>query len=74
MKNLKSLATIIFLSLGTTSLVNAQGTTTKTNSGGGSFGIKGGLNISNLYTKNVDDENKLLGFNVGLFAEYLLIQ
>ena len=69
MKNLKSLATIIFLTLGTTSLVNAQETATKTNSGGGSFGIKGGLNISNLYTKNVDDENKLLGFNVGIFAE-----
>lgn len=33
------------------------------------FGIKGGLNFSNLYTDNVDDENMLTGFNIGLFAK-----
>ena len=67
MKNLKSLATIVLITLGTTSLVNAQETVAK--SGGGSFGIKGGINLSNLYTKEVDDENMLLGFNVGVFGE-----
>lgn len=33
------------------------------------FGIKGGVNMSNLYTKNVNNENALLGFNLGLFAK-----
>lgn len=32
-------------------------------------GIKGGANFSNLYTNNVDDNNVLVGFNVGLFAK-----
>lgn len=33
------------------------------------FGLKGGFNFSNLYTKDVDDENLLVGFNGGLFLE-----
>jgi hypothetical protein len=33
------------------------------------FGIKAGLNISNMYTKNVQDENMILGFNGGLFLK-----
>ncbi|WP_413998528.1 porin family protein [Flavobacterium sp. W1B] len=33
------------------------------------FGVKGGINFSNLYTDNVDDQNVLTGFNVGLFAK-----
>ncbi|MDX6181844.1 porin family protein [Flavobacterium sp. Fl-77] len=32
------------------------------------FGIKGGLNMSNLYTDDADDENILYGFNAGLYA------
>lgn len=32
-------------------------------------GIKGGLNASNLYIDDVDDENARLGYNVGLFGE-----
>jgi hypothetical protein len=31
------------------------------------FGFKGGLNFSNLYTDNVDDNNVLTGFNAGLY-------
>ncbi|CAM3605485.1 PorT family protein [Flavobacterium psychrophilum] len=34
------------------------------------FGVKGGANFSNLYTDNVDDNNVLIGFNVGLFAKF----
>jgi hypothetical protein len=34
-----------------------------------SFGFKGGLNFSNLYTDNVDDNNVLTGFNAGLYAK-----
>ena len=33
------------------------------------FGIKGGVNFSNFYTDNVDDNNVLTGFNLGLFAK-----
>jgi len=33
------------------------------------FGIKGGLNISNMYTKDVQDNNTLTGFNAGLFLK-----
>ena len=32
------------------------------------FGVKGGVNFSNLYTSNTVDENVLIGFNAGLFA------
>jgi hypothetical protein len=32
-------------------------------------GIKGGLNVSNLYVDDVDDENARIGFNVGLYAQ-----
>src|SRR5690606_18301155 len=44
-----------------------------------SFGIKGGVNFSNLYTEEVDDRNLLFGFNAGLvavlpFGEFLAIQ
>lgn len=33
-----------------------------------SFGIKGGVNFTNLYTKDVDDHNILFGFNAGILA------
>lgn len=33
------------------------------------FGVKAGVNASNLYTEDVDDENMLIGFNIGLFAK-----
>jgi hypothetical protein len=37
----------------------------------GRAGIKGGLNASNLYIDNVDDQNARLGFNVGVFGQIL---
>jgi hypothetical protein len=33
------------------------------------FGIKGGLNISNMYTKDVQDNNTIMGFHGGLFLK-----
>jgi hypothetical protein len=36
-----------------------------------SMGIKGGLNLSNLYIDDVDDENARIGFNLGLYAQVL---
>jgi hypothetical protein len=35
------------------------------------FGIKGGVNFSNFYTDDVDDNNVLTGFNVGLLLKCL---
>jgi hypothetical protein len=32
------------------------------------FGVKGGVNMSNLYTDDADDENVLYGFNAGVYA------
>jgi hypothetical protein len=46
--------------------VNAQSMLTRPRAG-----IKGGLNASNLYVDNVNDENARLGFNVGLFGELI---
>ena len=34
-------------------------------------GIKGGLNVSNLYIDNIHDENARYGFNVGLYGQIL---
>jgi hypothetical protein len=33
------------------------------------FGIKGGVNFSNLYTKDVDDQNVLTGYTIGVFTQ-----
>lgn len=34
-------------------------------------GVKGGLNVSNLYVDDVDDENARYGFNLGLYGQVL---
>lgn len=68
MKNVKKIAAVLILALGTIVSVNAQETQNSTNTGA-SFGFKGGLNLSNMYTEDVDDENALVGFNAGLFLE-----
>lgn len=36
---------------------------------GPSFGLRGGVNFSNLYVEDVDDENMLVGFNAAGFVE-----
>jgi hypothetical protein len=35
------------------------------------MGIKGGLNVTNLYIDNVNDENARFGFNLGLYGQIL---
>lgn len=35
------------------------------------MGIKGGVNVSNLYVDDVDDENARIGFNVGIYGQAL---
>jgi outer membrane protein with beta-barrel domain len=36
------------------------------------FGIRGGINLSNLYVDDVQDENMKVGLNVGVFAKFPL--
>jgi len=56
--------------LGLIQTTNAQDNTSSTsNTNDVKFGVKGGVNFSNMYTDDVDDENVLTGFNVGLFAK-----
>lgn len=43
-------------------------TTAQAQSTDASFGIKGGANFSNLYVDDVDDNNVLAGFNLGVFV------
>lgn len=62
MKNLHQVVAFVLLTLGITQASQAQ-------ESGASLGIKGGLNMSNLYTEDVDDQNVLAGFNIGLFAQ-----
>ncbi len=64
MKNSKLITIVIFSSI--TQLLFSQ------SSGDSStfkFGVKGGVNFSNLYTQNVESNNILIGFNVGIFAK-----
>lgn len=63
MKNSRKiiLASLLLTFIGYTNS-NAQSNVAK-------FGVKGGVNFSNLYTDNADDENVLTGFNIGLYAK-----
>ncbi|MFV8345789.1 porin family protein [Flavobacterium sp. ZB4P13] len=63
MKNSKKLIfTSLVITFMTLTNANAQENVAK-------FGVKGGVNFSNLYTDDVDDNNMLTGFNVGFFAK-----
>lgn len=63
MKNSKKLIfASLVLSFMTFTSAQAQENATK-------FGVKGGVNFSNFYTDDVDDNNVLTGFNVGFFAK-----
>lgn len=62
MKNLKKLSTILLFAL-TAFTSNAQ-----VSDGAPSIGVKGGVNFSNFYTKDVKDENVLTGLNLGMYV------
>ena len=64
MKNSKKM---IFASLIVSSMIF---TTVQAQEKIASFGFKGGLNFSNLYTDKVDDNNVLTGFNIGMYAKF----
>lgn len=65
MKNkFKILAAFVLISGATLPAIQAQ----INDSTGSQFGIKGGLNFSNMYTEDVNDNNVLTSFNGGLYA------
>lgn len=39
------------------------------NKSGPHFGVKGGLNLSTLFTDDIEDKNTLVGYNAGVFAK-----
>ncbi len=69
MKKLIKTTALLALVFGTTHLTNAQTEGRVNTLDTPSFGLKGGVNMSNLYVEDVDDENVLYGFNIGGFAE-----
>lgn len=63
MKNSRKVTTVLALLIGL--LMSAQDNSTPN----AKVGFKGGINLSNLYVDDVDDENVLTGFNAGLFFD-----
>ncbi len=59
-----TLTTAVVLMCTTLTQAQAQGDELKPR-----FGVRGGVNFSNLYTKDVDQNNMLTGFNLGVFAK-----
>jgi len=57
---------------GTSGYAQQQETSAKTNFAP-KFGIKGGVNFSNLYVSNVQNENLKVGVNAGFFAKLPII-
>ncbi len=63
LRNFKKLVMLVFLFCGLAATqADAQELETR-------IGIKGGLNLSNLYVDDVDDENARVGFHAGIFAK-----
>lgn len=63
-RNIKLLSAVAVVTLLATSLGNNVFAQARA-------GIKGGLNVSNLYIDDLDDENARYGFNIGVFGQVL---
>jgi outer membrane protein with beta-barrel domain len=70
MKRIMSVAVLsaALLTAGTSLFAQEQQTSTE-NSLSPKFGIKGGVNLTNMYVQDVSDENMKVGFNAGFFAK-----
>jgi len=71
MKNttVKSLGFALILSMFSVIAMGQEQQTPEETGINAKFGFKGGINFSNLYNINVDDNNKRVGFNIGVFAK-----
>lgn len=65
MKNSKIIIAFVFL----TSFSQVSFSQISSDNSGLKFGVKGGVNFSNLYTDNVEDNNVMTGFNAGVFTK-----
>ena len=71
----RKVAAVLAVLFGVAVSVSAQEQqTSMENSLSPKFGIKGGLNLSNLYVDNADDENLKAGFNLGLYAKIPVVR
>lgn len=70
MKNSKIIIAFVFL----TSISQISFSQSSSDNSGLKFGIKGGVNFSNLYTDNVEDNNVLTGFNAGIFTKLAITE
>lgn len=68
MKKIGKISFALVLALGLTTTSNAQ----VNEESKPQVGVKGGLNFSNLYTDDVDDNNMLTSFNAGVYASFPL--
>jgi hypothetical protein len=69
--SIKWVSSIVLLLFLSTQCLKVKAQTTESFLGflNATFGVKGGINLSNLYVQNVSDENAKIGFQVGLFAK-----
>jgi hypothetical protein len=71
----RKMAVVLSLLLAFTAVVRAQEQQTSLeNSLTPKFGVKGGLNLSNLYVDDANDENMKLGFNLGVYAKVPVVK
>jgi hypothetical protein len=63
-----ALLSAAFLTAGNGVFAQEQQTTSE-NTLSPKFGIKGGVNLTNMYVQDVSDENMKVGFNAGFFAK-----
>jgi hypothetical protein len=66
-------AGILFTGITTTALAQEQKTTVESRLTP-KFGVKGGVNLSNLYVDNVQDKNWKLGATVGVYAKLPIVK
>lgn len=72
--NLRKGCLLVALSASLSIAMAQQQQTTTENSLQPKFGVKGGINLSNLYVDDVEDENMKVGVNVGVFAKMPITQ
>src|SRR5687767_14415697 len=68
MKNMKKIFPIVLIAI-LMSTIAQQNASAQSAPSPKKAGIKGGLNVSNLYIDDIHDENARLGFNVGLYGQ-----
>src|SRR4051812_2956304 len=63
-----ALVALFAVTIGTSSFAQQQQTSNESDITP-KFGVKGGINLTNLYVDDVEDENMRVGFNVGLYGK-----